>query len=321
MKPDTCNVSKSTCLPHATVSMRARIVIVFTLILLVSACGLNPLQRVMYSDYYAKPLHENLQKSAYISVLNAIVEMETYPGSGKKVFDPSCADGTTKTEEQLLACKISLATVGNTLVANSNSLCQQHMASIFGNESAFNIITGTATSLFAGAATVVGGESAKSLLGAAAAFTNAERSLINETVYKSMLTQAITKKINEIRITKFNGIKSRIESLNDHPYGIAELINDTLDYHNDCSFMVGLQKALDEGTGDNSVALKLSDLQRKALGLQLEMDARMKALNMGTTKNCANDSCRNDSVCKLICERYDAIAVQIKALETEVHAN
>jgi len=84
------------------------------------------------------------------------------------------------------------------------------MKTILGNEAAFNIVTCTLTNGFSGAATIVAGEITKSVLSGAAFFSNAERSLVNETVYKSELVTAVTKKIRETRGTKFDKIRKNL---------------------------------------------------------------------------------------------------------------
>jgi len=66
-----------------------------------------------------------------------------------------------------------------------------------------------------------------------------ERSLVNETVYKSVLVPAVARKIETIRSTGRRNIRDNlIKSHEAYPIHIALL--DVVEYHRSCSFMSGL---------------------------------------------------------------------------------
>ncbi|MDO3549071.1 hypothetical protein [Ralstonia pseudosolanacearum] len=156
------------------------------------------------------------------------------------------------------------------LVMTSAEECLRYRRGLYGSEAAWNITLGTATSLFAGGAAIVTGAQAKSILGGLALFSNSERSLINETVYKQMLVTAVDKKIMEMRDTKMLAIHDAMK--NDvNTYPVYEAFNDVIDLHSTCSFVDGLQKALQEGTQATS-AQRITRLKQTLRYLQAERD-------------------------------------------------
>ena len=192
----------------------------------------------LYGDYAVAPLKYDLEARSYGQLVKALRE-------GTKPLVPGECFGVDAPES--FACEQKRNMVIGDLVAFSDELCEQHMKTIFGNEAAFNIATGTLTNVFSGAATVVGGAVAKSALSAAAFLSNSERSLVNETIYKSVLVPAVARKIEAIRTEKRDKIRGELErSHNAYPIHIALL--DVIEYHRSCSFMLGLQRALEEGT-------------------------------------------------------------------------
>ena len=158
----------------------------------------------------------------------------------------------------------------------SNEKCKTHLQTIYGNDAAFNISTGTMAIFTSGWAAISSGGQAK-LLAALSTFASGERSLVNETVYKNMLTTSIGIKISEMRETRGNAIRSKIDK-NDYSEAQAEF--DLIDYHNSCSFYVGLQQALKEGTNTNP-ELKRSQLEakRQALINQIMTYAKLNGIN------------------------------------------
>jgi hypothetical protein len=72
-----------------------------------------------------------------------------------------------------------------------------------------NIATGTLTSLFAGI--VLSPTITKSIFSALAMFSNSERSLVNEVVYKQILVPAVDSKIQQTRDTKARAIAQHLK--------------------------------------------------------------------------------------------------------------
>lgn len=164
-----------------------------------------------------------------------------------------------------------------TLMVASDDLCQDHLRTIYGNEAYYNILTGTVATLFSGAAAIAGSAAAKSSLAAISTFANAERSLLNETVYKSMLVTATSKKIRETRDLKAAALLpgSFKKPIDEYPMVMA--VRDVVDYHYSCSFMLGLEKALEEGTQAGADG-KRAKLEQEKLSLERYVDGRKAAL-------------------------------------------
>lgn len=157
------------------------------------------------------------------------------------------------------------------LVIGSADACLRHRRSMYGNEAAWNIGLGTLTNLFAGAASVVTAEKSKSILAALALFSNSERSLVNETVYKQMLVTAVDRKIVETRDVKMQAIHASLAK-DIAAYPVSQALEDVIALHNSCSFIDGLQKALHEGTQDTPT-LRLARLQGRLQALKAELDS------------------------------------------------
>ncbi len=158
------------------------------------------------------------------------------------------------------------------LLTESDNMCQEHLKTIFGNEASFNILTGTVTNIASGAATITGGVAAKSALSSVAFLSNAERSLVNETVYKNLLVTAVTKKIGEARTNSKATISAKFSSDID-TYSVLSSVNDIIGYHETCAFMYGLQKALDEGAQPNPESKKIK-LEQDKLQLEIALQTR-----------------------------------------------
>ncbi len=197
----------------------------------------------MYADYTAASLdYGDLSQGAYSKLIRGLSGEQD--ASGSLVVPQACWEGGTDASN---ACQAARNRIIVDWVSASDALCAEHVKTIFGNEASFNIAAGTLTNVLAGAATVVGGAVAKSALSAGAFLANSERSLVNETVYKSVLVPAVVKKIRMLREDSRKQIVSRLKD-GVPDYSIHEAILDVVAYHQSCSFMHGLQKALEEGT-------------------------------------------------------------------------
>nr|VFK48569.1 MAG: hypothetical protein BECKTC1821D_GA0114238_10626 [Candidatus Kentron sp. TC] len=238
--------------------------------ILLSACGIFP-QESMYADYSAPPLKYN-KNSAASKLIGSIRKTNANPDG---MIDNKCFIKSTATANPT-DCQLQRDAALLTLLTESDNLCQKHLKTIFGNDAAFNISTGTVTNLTSGAATVFGGATTKSALSAVAFFSNAERSLVNETVYKNMLVTAVTKKINDTRSEKRSAITLKFDTGIDE-YSVLESVSDVIDYHRVCSFMHGLQKALDEGT-QTTPATKKARLDQEKRDLESYIQNRKNVL-------------------------------------------
>lgn len=191
----------------------------------------------------------------------------------------------------------------SSLALASENLCTEHRRSIYGNDASFNIITGTLTNIFAGAATVATAQTGKSILSALALFSNAERSLGNETIYKQALVSSIDKKIVELREAKAEEINTRLESHSINQYSTNSALNDFYKFHYSCSFMDGLRLALEEGSQE-SAARKLSRLKSNLTSISAEVEVQC-------------DESQTSLICTETKERFKSLSNTIKILESE----
>lgn len=230
------------------------------------------------------------------------------------VVDDYCVNGATLDDTQKKACTYQRNVVVGDLIGISDVMCNNHIKTIYGNEASFNILTGTFTNAFSGAATVVGGPQSKSVLSALVFFFNAERSLTNETIYKSIVVPAVTKKINDMRTAKRSTLLQKYQDSQSqdyikYPINIAMM--DVLDYHLTCSFMRGLEAALAEGTqGTTKADMLVLEDKLKKLSDQIEQRAKVVG-----DKTVTDSNIQSDPFLKDMKSRYDAINEKLKALE------
>lgn len=202
------------------------------------------------------------------------------------------------------------------LMAESISLCTRHVSEIYGNEAGFNIATGSIAAFTSGVASVSVGTGAKTL-SAISSFASAERSLVNESVYRNLLTTAIATKIEQSRATLGKALLGR----KSQPYGdyrIEDAIYDVIDYHHACSFYKGMELALSEGTNTNP-ASKLASLETKAQALAQQIDTRAVALKMDDASRKAlldakGAAATGDPILKALVDQFQAVQHEIQTV-------
>ena len=173
------------------------------------------------------------------------------------------------------------------IIRISDKVCSLHEAHIVAMSNAWNLSTGSLTSVFSALGTVVGGEIAKAGLAAAATVTNSTRSLINEEVYVKTLAPIIVRSIETARSSyRKNILAHRGVELKD--YSIEEGFLDIQEYHRRCSFYFGLievSKALDSRrSSKRDIDAEIEVLRGRVLQLKgtdsdiLEINAKMNEL-------------------------------------------
>ncbi len=209
-------------------------------------------------------------------------------------------------------CRITRNQVVSLLMTESVLLCSDHLNSIYGNEAAFGIATGTLAALSSGLASISSGTSAATL-SAFSAFSISERALGNEVVYKTMITPAIAKKITQLR--KESGaemLRRRSESITD--YSLEEAIYDVLQFHEKCSFRAGLEAALAEGTQTTTEVKKLMlEGQAARLRTQIQAYRQINAKGASTTELSPSSEI-GDPILKPMVQEYEAIEKSIANL-------
>ena len=248
-----------------------------------------------YDGYSIKPLNAESLKGPQDLAAAAIAALGI-PVADFQACSASPGAGAADT------CRNRRNQIVSLLVLSSEEQCVEHRRTIYGKEAGFNIAAGTFVNIFSGWATVAPGQHQKSILSALALLSNSERSLVNELVYKSVIVPAVDKKILQIRDDKGRKLFGHFsESIQTYPMGIA--LYDAIDFHYTCSFMTGLEKALEEGTQETPKQ-KAERLKRDLTTLQAQVEA-------DTTQDDKN------VVFKNLKERYDSLSEEIKTLEKQ----
>lgn len=223
----------------------------------------------------------------------------------KPILKPECVDAEGS------GCQTSRNNAVATLMVASDDMCQQHLKSIFGNEAGSNITSGSIALLASGLATVSVGVDAKTGWAAISTLANAERSLINETVYKEKLVNVITSKIRQERdrraalmVTHFH------DTVTDYPVMLA--LSDLTKYHYTCSFMFGLEKALEEGMqSSNEVRRVKLEQERQQLINFLDVRAVQPNLDKTATEGAKERLQEIDKALKLLSSIDDMAAIKV----------
>jgi hypothetical protein len=123
-----------------------------------------------------------------------------------------------------------------------------------------------------------------------------------------MLVSSVDKKIVELRDTKqaaiYDGLKLDVNT-----YGMHTALRDVISYHESCSFMTGLQKALDEGAqGGNAQKI----LRLRTIMLSLQNEIAPIAVIPADKRN----SAQNEQYARLK-DRLDKVNDSLKSLETQ----
>ena len=215
--------------------------------------------------YVAKPLYETDGDTSKIrpSLLDVVIKKE---GSNQGIIDEGCYTFNESNEE---LCKQQRNIAISTLMLTSEEICVKHRRNIYGNEAGSSLFFGTLTNVFSGTATVVSPATTKSIFAALSFFTNAERSLVNETIYKQMMVSAIDNKIVSKRDESARDIVANLGKPIDQ-YSVAQAMYDVSAFHNKCSFMEGLRYALVEGEG-NVNSRKADALKREINEIEMKM--------------------------------------------------
>lgn len=125
-----------------------------------------------------------------------------------------------------------------------------------------------------------------------------------------MVAQAVTMKIREAKTEQRKEILKKIKT-DISQYTMDESLLDAIDYHQTCSFMFGLEKALEEGTQNNSDNKRLktrNELEQKLKLALIELDDRQRVKAADAT---------TDPQIKKLTERINALNDQIKSIDAE----
>jgi len=261
--------------------------------IVLAACESNPL----YRGYSVKPLTLDDQ---YNNLVGQLIVREVTDNARNKIKVGLVDDACFRSDVKQQTCTSQRNQAISALIISSEHACLTHRRSIYGKDAAWNLTLGTMTNLFAGAASVVTLEKHRPIFAALALFSNSERSLVNETVYKQMLIHAVDKKIVEIRNARMQQMYSSFKQPIDS-YGMNQALSDVIMFHSSCSFMDGLQKALEEGT-QNPGPARLQRLRTALATMNLEYAVFDDKTQPGAVK---------------LKERIEAISVVLMAEESK----
>lgn len=269
------------------------------LIVAVLCSGCSAMQKTLFQNYSAPDLDDEA-----LTPYGKLVTSLKSPATGQPLIDARCFAAPVAAGD-IASCTAQRNQVVAALIIGSEQLCTAHRRSIYGNDAGWNIALGSMTNLFAGAASVATVTQTKSILSALALFSNSERSLVNETVYKTMLVTAVDKKILETRNAQMTAIDMALVKPID-AYGMHDALRNVTTLHASCSFMLGLQKALDEGAQGSS-AQRAVRLRATLASIGAEMDAIQGGDRTGSKKLQFDQ----------LSARYNAVSTTITKLESE----
>lgn len=245
-----------------------------TMLVAVLCAGLagcsSPYKDKLYSGYAIEPAG----KPMMTPYLDLVASLQQTGPQQPALVDKHCFVAVVPTADAQ-RCTAARNESISALMIGSENLCVAHRRSMYGNEATWNVVAGSFTNLFAGAASVVGAETAKSVLAALALFSNSQRSLVNETIYKQILITAVDKKIAELRDSRARAIHEAL-SRDINQYGMHAALRDLVGFHQSCSFMDGLQKALEEGNQPSSER-KMVRLRQTLLGISSDLHTYCRA--------------------------------------------
>lgn len=122
-------------------------------------------------------------------------------------------------------------------IALSDRKCNIHKATIIANSHTWNVTTGTASILLAGASSVLSHAKTAADLAAGAAATTGIQSLVNKEVYADALGTTIIRSIDVGRSKKRAALETGLTNAN---YTFSRALVDLHAYHDSCSLMSGL---------------------------------------------------------------------------------
>ena len=245
--------------------MIKKYLVILVVIFLIPAC--HGISNKVYKDYSVDKLTLEIDP-LYKSLVK---ELKDKKADRPSLVKEACFLSYSVDSNNEINCRKQRNQAIAMLIFSSEKLCVDHRKTIYGNEAAWNIVSGTFTNLFAGAASVTGGQSAKSLLSALALFSNSERSLVNESVYKTALIQAVDSKIVQVREEKAQTIYEKYH-LDNIEYPLSVALYDVINFHYSCSFMSGLRLALEEGTQERPKQ-KIMRLKNSLKSIEVEMNS------------------------------------------------
>lgn len=202
----------------------------------------------------------------------ARIKGDTFAGA----LNPKCLKDSDKITfyEAALINKLARNRLAERLIKRSNEVCIVEMGRLTGNEAMVNTILSTATTGLTAAGSVVVGDWNR-VLSAAATFTNGTRDHIRAEVYRNFVTYQLIKAIGIERAKRLEAIKKH-DGETPNQYNVDEMIREIDEYHQICSFYIGLT-LVDAAVSKSAVpaSTRVDDLSA-AIN---ELESRVSTLN------------------------------------------
>lgn len=235
------------------------------------------------------------------------LEGSTPDHEGYKKF-VSCVNGTNA---ETTECQQIRNTLSTTLVMASDQACNEHLKSMYGRDAGWNLGLGSLAALLSTSAAVASPAAAQNYA-AASAFFIGERALTNEVVYKNQLIPVIHEKIQQQRSKLYDNLNAKFaKPIKEHPFGAALI--DVSNYHYTCSFMLGLQLALKEGS-TSSTELELASLRNRLLSAQADLTTVSQQVAMSGLSGA--ERAKREKILAAATDRVNGLLQRIAQLET-----
>jgi hypothetical protein len=152
-----------------------------------------------------------------------------FPDSGEVAYKAANEDASGMKRNRLKAL----------LVDRSNRICDITESQIAGTNDWINFGLGETTTILGGVGALVTAATPARVFSGSAGIVNATRSQVNEIFYQNAVKAAIIQKIDNLREAKLKEIDGKNTSTL-QAYTVDDMIGDVKNYHNTCSFYVGI---------------------------------------------------------------------------------
>ncbi|MEH3123180.1 MAG: hypothetical protein PGN16_14575 [Sphingomonas phyllosphaerae] len=174
-------------------------------------------------------------KDANIGVVN--LDCARFPGSsvsGPTAYELAATSADSRQRQEYRN------RLGAILLKHSDDVCTASIGRAANNEAGANTLLNSLTTGLAAASTIVMGELAKSILSGAATTTSGVRDHVNAEMFRNTLITAISKAIDEQRKSLSADILAKMDKPTAE-YPVDMMIMDINRYHQECSYIRGLQ--------------------------------------------------------------------------------
>jgi hypothetical protein len=228
--------------------------------------------------FQAQSRTDPIRVASYTSAVGKCVEPQ-FPGDrhvGTINLDCFTFSGDTDYAYKLAAKNAGYRNrLASFLMNESNTVCTREMGNLTANEAMVNAGLAMATTAFSTVGSLVTGQVASNVLSGLASGTNATRGHINAEVYRSVLSTAVSKAIQNERDDQRAAILTHFSD-GIAAYPVDLMLMDVNNYHQTCSFYRGLGLVIDavsrptDGESDQRLRAQAAVAQRQLQVASLE---------------------------------------------------